>query len=291
MILRVAKKSCIIQFLLFFSVLSVCTFGTDNTAAQPQCAKPSSILPHHRSYIRDGPLHEKLVDDTWKALNKFVDSSGNKYRPRYFEGWYYKIDLPGKGGTFVVIPGLYLRKEEQHAFVMILDATQGADSPICHYYKFPIEKVFSEVDGDHDFVFRLDDHNVFTAHSFALNLPEDENHPSVVGSAEWEAPLPLPSTLWNPTIIGWFSWLPRGTMQCSHGVVSMDHSIVNGMVTIGNSKAVLLTGAQGYIEKDWGREFPERYTWIQANDFSTTSNDDESAIPGASFLVSGGVSP
>lgn len=262
---------------IFFVLLLLHSFSIDATA-ESQCDDPS--IP--RSYIQDSPLHEKLVDDTSRDLDKFVDS-GDKYRPRYFEGWYYKIDLPGEGGTFVVIPGLYLRKEDQHGFVMILDATQDTD-PICRFYKFPIEKVSSEGDGDHDFVFRLDDQNVFTAHGFTLNLPADDDNPAVVGSAEWTSPLPLPATLWNPTIMGWFSWLPRGTMQCSHGVVSMDHSIVNGMAKIGNSKVVHLTGAQGYIEKDWGREFPERYTWIQANDFS--NSDDESAVPGASFLVS-----
>lgn len=262
---------------LFLFLALLCNFRTDVTA-DPQCADPSKS----RSFIRDSPLHENLVDDTWRALNKFVDSSG-KYRPRYFEGWYYKIDLPGDGGTFVVIPGLYLRKEEQHGFVMILDATKGTD-PICRIYKFPMEGVSSEVDGDHDFAFRLDDQNVFTAHGFTLNLPADDDNPAVVGKAEWTSPLPLPATRWNPTIMGWFSWLPRGTMQCSHGVVSMDHFIVNGLVKIGNSKLVHLTGAQGYVEKDWGREFPEKYTWIQANDFS--NSNDASPKPGASFLVS-----
>ena len=82
-----------------------------------QCTDPSKP----RSFIRDSPLHEALVADTGKALDKFVDSSGSgRYRPRYFEGWYYKIDLPSDGGTFVVIPGLYLRKEEQHGFVRVL---------------------------------------------------------------------------------------------------------------------------------------------------------------------------
>lgn len=283
------SKNCAIEIsvssLLFFFSLWLYIFGTGATAEQ-QCANANTTLPPPRSYVRDGPLHEKLVADTWKALSKFDahDASG-KYRPRYFEGWYYKLDLPGEGGTFVVIPGLYLRKEDPHGFVMILDATHGADPPVCRLYKFPVEGVVGAADGDHDFVFRLDDRNVFTAHGFVLDLPADDVNPAVVGSAEWVAPLPLLATRWNPTIMGWFSWLPRGTMQCSHGVVSTDHAVAGGAVTIGNAHVVRLAGARGYVEKDWGREFPESYAWIQANDFSR-GDDEAAAVPGASFMVS-----
>ena len=242
-------------------------------------------------YIRDSPLHTELVRDTLQALQHPTAFPQKKKKARYFEGWYYKIDLPHDRGTFVVIPGLYLHAEDPHGFVMILDAsTEDQAHPECRYYRVEtsVELILehSKTDGDHDFVFWLDPHIVFTAHGFTIQLAATTTYPAIQAQASW-TPLPLShTTRWNPTIMGWFSWLPRGWAQCSHGVVSMDHSLASGSATVGE-KVVSLEGARGYIEKDWGREFPERYTWIQANDFVVdTTATQQKTIVGASFLVS-----
>ena len=44
-------------------------------------------------------------------------------------------------------------------------------------------------------------------------------------------------------------------MECYHGIVSMDHT-VNGLIEINNEKIDFSEG-RGYIEKDWGRSFPQ----------------------------------
>jgi hypothetical protein len=64
-------------------------------------------------------------------------------------------------------------------------------------------------------------------------------------------------------------------MECYHGVVSMRHK-VQGLVTLNDHEYGFENGI-GYIEKDWGRSFPESWVWMQANPFQ--END-------ASFMLS-----
>ena len=69
--------------------------------------------------------------------------------------------------------------------------------------------------------------------------------------------------------MGPFSFVPF--MECYHGIISMDHSIIGELSIKG--KKVDFTSGRGYIEKDWGHSFPIGYVWMQSNHFS------ESKIP------------
>ena len=50
-------------------------------------------------------------------------------------------------------------------------------------------------------------------------------------------------------------------MQCSHGVISMGHSLRGALVL--NGERIDFTGGIGYLETDRGRSFPSRYLWTQ----------------------------
>ena len=50
-------------------------------------------------------------------------------------------------------------------------------------------------------------------------------------------------------------------MQCSHGVISMGHSL-SGTLEL-NSDCLDFSNGIGYIETDRGRSFPSRYLWTQ----------------------------
>lgn len=63
-------------------------------------------------------------------------------------------------------------------------------------------------------------------------------------------------------IMGPFRLFP---MECSHGIVSMQHRL-SGSVRL-NGEIIDFTGGRGYIEKDSGTSFPKSYTWIHANSF------------------------
>jgi hypothetical protein len=63
--------------------------------------------------------------------------------------------------------------------------------------------------------------------------------------------------------MGWYAWIP--TMECYHGVVSLDHAI--GGSLIWNRNSIDFSGGRGYIEKDWGQSFPSAWIWMQSNHF------------------------
>ena len=69
-------------------------------------------------------------------------------------------------------------------------------------------------------------------------------------------------------------------MECYHGVVSMDH-IIQGELLI-DGQTVDFSGGRGYIEKDWGKQFPSAWIWGQSNHFSQ---------PGISLMLSVAVVP
>lgn len=71
----------------------------------------------------------------------------------------------------------------------------------------------------------------------------------------------LERTFLNPNIMGYFNYIPN--LECNHEVVSMNHSL-NGEIII-NGESIDFNHGKGYIEKDWGRSFPEKYIWIQSN--------------------------
>ena len=63
--------------------------------------------------------------------------------------------------------------------------------------------------------------------------------------------------------MGWYSYLP--IMECYHGILSMNHSL-SGELSL-NGENINFNSGLGYIEKDWGRNFPQSWIWVQANHF------------------------
>ena len=55
-------------------------------------------------------------------------------------------------------------------------------------------------------------------------------------------------------------------MECFHGILSMNHTL-NGQLSLNNSK-LNFDGGRGYIEKDWGQNFPKNWVWAQSNHFN-----------------------
>jgi hypothetical protein len=91
---------------------------------------------------------------------------------------------------------------------------------------------------------------------------------------------PLPTSRWTPSIMGITAYLPF--LECNHGVASLHHTISKGhLVALRDDSEVLgeanFDGGVGYIEKDWGVNFPSTWVWAQANMFDTA--------PGSSLMV------
>ena len=87
-----------------------------------------------------------------------------------------------------------------------------------------------------------------------------------VGSLRFQTLTPWPVSVRSPGIMGWYAWVP--TMECYHGVVSLDHAIAGTLMIDGLSHD--FNGGRGYIEKDWGQSFPSAWVWMQTNHFEAS---------------------
>ncbi|MAT41890.1 MAG: hypothetical protein CL609_06080 [Anaerolineaceae bacterium] len=176
----------------------------------------------------------------------------------FFEGWYFKVvDSSGKH-RYSFIPGVFLGKsnENSHAFVQVLD---GASSSV-EYHRYPIEQFWS---ADDHFEIRIGD-NSFSLKQIELNI---NNHQQIVqGNLKFDNPIGWPVHWTSPGVMGWYAWVPN--MECYHGVLGFDHA-VSGKIQV-NQHEVDFSGGRGYIEKDWGKAFPQSWIWMQSNHFVHT---------------------
>lgn len=190
---------------------------------------------------------------------------GTHRKKGYFEGWYLKLIDAARTSVFALIPGVSIgkTKEESHAFVQLINAITGKTE----YFRFAFEEFSADskkfdvhIGGNHfwDGGVEIDLHNETTSLQASLCFENIEKYPT---------------SFFHPGIMGPFSFVPG--MECYHGIVNIRHTIIGTMTY--NETALDMTGGEGYIEKDWGRSFPQAWIWMQANHF---------AAQNASFMFS-----
>lgn len=173
----------------------------------------------------------------------------------YFEGWYFKFIDPDRRHAVAIIPGISLGRgpEDSHCFIQYIDAV-SADVA---YFRFPLASFKSAKDR-----FEVEiGPNRFSRQSVSLSLEGEGRR--VCGELRFEDIVKFPERRPFPGIMGPFTFVPR--MECYHGVVNIRHRIVGRMEV--NGIQTDFTGGEGYIEKDWGRSFPDAWIWLQANHF------------------------
>ena len=181
---------------------------------------------------------------------------GSMSYKRYFEGWYFKHVSKNMDLVYSFIPGISLNPENPHTFIQVINGltgnTQYVEYPLSEF-KFSKDKFNVQV-GD----------SVFTADSMLLNI----NSPliKVTGRLSYSGSIKYPTSFLSPGIMGWYSFVPF--MECKHGVVSVSHRI-DGSLTI-DGYELDFSGGKGYIEKDWGKSFPESWIWLQSNNFANS---------------------
>jgi tocopherol cyclase len=175
-------------------------------------------------------------------------------RPPFFEGWYYKLVDATEVHRYAFIPGIFW-SGRPHAFVQVLDGAAAVAS----YHEYSTDAFRAAEDA---FDIRVDN-NHFTRHGMELNI--DRADQQVKGALRFSETTPWPVTLSAPGIMGWYAWVPF--MECYHGVVSLDHALSGSLMI--NDREIDFTGGRGYIEKDWGRAFPEAWIWFQSNHFES----------------------
>jgi hypothetical protein len=184
---------------------------------------------------------------------------GARRKKGYFEGWYLKlIDAPQRT-VFALIPGVSIGKSraDSHAFVQLINAVSGKTE----YYRFPIDEFSAD---SRKFDVRIGN-NHFWDGGVEVDLRNETT--SLTASLRFEHIEKYPVSLLHPGIMGPFSFMPG--MECYHGIVNIRHTIAGSMTY--NGTQIDMTGGEGYIEKDWGRSFPEAWIWMQANHFASQS--------------------
>ena len=172
----------------------------------------------------------------------------------FFEGWYVKLVSADRGTRLAVIPGMFVSEDGSiaEAFVQVLDGITGGTA----YHRFPLSDFRAD---PRTFDVRVGA-NRFSADGIVVEVPGLAAEVRFGPGARW------PVTVREPGAMGWYAWVP--TMECYHGVVSLDHALA-GWVDTGAGR-VDLAGGRGYLEKDWGTAFPKAYVWMQSNHFEET---------------------
>jgi tocopherol cyclase len=183
----------------------------------------------------------------------FQGKLSNKY---YFEGWYFKHVSKNLEHVYSFIPGISLNSENPHAFIQVIDGITG----YTQYIEYPVS-AFSF--NTKNFEVKVGD-SVFTDNTMLLNI--NTTQIKVNGRLSYSGSVKYPASLLSPGIMGWYSFVPF--MECKHGVVSVSHRI-DGNLSIDNA-LVDFSGGKGYIEKDWGKSFPESWIWLQSNNFKNS---------------------
>jgi len=155
-----------------------------------------------------------------------------------FEGWYFKQQST-EGKSLAVIPG----KADDSAFVLVItdDKSYHISYPLSEYHK---HGGYLYIGG-----------NTFSNDGITLEIQKPELN--LTGAISYTNLTPICGDIMGP-----FRFFP---MECSHGIISMNHSLYGSVILDGHKQE--FTGGKGYIESDSGRSFPKWYTWVQCNAF------------------------
>lgn len=185
-----------------------------------------------------------------------------KKKKAYFEGWYFKNQFQDNAISF--IPGINIKASgEKYSFIQIITKDKS----------YNINYDFNDFSiSDDKLTIKIKD-NIFSTRGIILNIKNKDIH--IKGRLIYSDITPLKSDIMGP--FKYFSF-----MECFHGVLSLDHK-VNGSLYL-NDKEIKFIDGKGYIEKDFGRSFPETYLWIQSNDFIIENTSVMVSIADIPFL-------
>jgi tocopherol cyclase len=191
---------------------------------------------------------------------------GFNRRPPYFEGWYFKLIDVSRKQRWAVIPGIFRAEDsaKDHSFIQVLDGVSGHAT----YHEYSVDAFWAHPSR---FEVRVGD-SAFSPDRISLAIKDDMR--PIHGEIRFHNRVALPRSLYQPGIMGPFGYIPA--MECYHGIVSLDHEL-DGALKIGNDNVDFSRG-RGYIEKDWGTNFPSAYVWFQSNHFSAISTSLSASI-------------
>jgi len=221
---------------------------------------------------------EKDEINMW--LNKIIHSllfQGDNKTKGYFEGWYYKQISKDEKRVISFIPGISLFDNDVHCFVQYIFVSLDDDNRKTiktGYVKYPLKDFKFN---NSPFMLQIGE-NIFTESMISIKILDGDLH--IEGTLKLGPFTPIKKSILNPNIMGYFAYIPK--MECYHGIVSMNH-VVNGVLMI-NDEEIDINNGKGYVEKDWGTSFPEKYIWIQCNKFKNKSTSVFCSIADIPFM-------
>ena len=160
----------------------------------------------------------------------------------YFEGWYFKHQN-SHGQTLALIPAYHVDSSGQRSASLQVISNYGA-----WWLEYPDTQFQAS---KKQFQIQLGQSS-FSRQGITLHVQQDGL--SLHGTLRYGPFAALRSDIMGPFRL-------FAGMQCSHGVISMKHSL-SGILDL-NGEQLDFSGGIGYIETDRGRSFPQSYLWTQ----------------------------
>ena len=211
----------------------------------------------------------------------FKESKSN----HLFEGWYYKI--ANKEYQFAIIPGAYhsINDNGNYAFIMFVTTKYSFE------YRYSLDEYIinkGNINYDQQFYINIGP-NKFSKNSISLLLESKyiysiqpskyENNKIETIKMELifkDQDNGFPLSLFQLGAMGYYGWIP--ILECYHAILSMNF-LVYGQIYIGNNNLIYDNNKynkdktmHGYLEKDYGTNFPKTWIWIQASHFIKDEN-------------------
>lgn len=180
---------------------------------------------------------------------------GSNKKSNFFEGWYFKLVQPHTGHTYCFIPGVFIsnKKASPHSFIQVIKGNEISFKYL-KYKKDDFKASTSE------FNLKVEGSS-FSPYEMSLNI--NQQNEKIYGTLYFENIIKWPDSIINPGSMGFYNYLDF--MQCYSQVCAVDGNI-RGKLHV-NDETVDFTGGKLYIEKNWGKTFPNSYIWLQGNSF------------------------
>ncbi|MDR0850091.1 MAG: hypothetical protein LBN07_01240 [Christensenellaceae bacterium] len=163
-----------------------------------------------------------------------------KNKTDYFEGWYFRT---ARDHPFSFIAGVSKNMADPHSFIMFISRA------FSHYFRFDL----SEFKFDKQNMTITIAKNIFSLNQITVDLQDAGitlcTHLKLSNHSLFK------KSIYSPSVMGPFGYLK---MRCNHAVISLKHN-VSGTIALNNQKTKV--NSLGYIEKDFGSNFPKNYVW------------------------------
>lgn len=176
---------------------------------------------------------------------------GDIAKYNYFEGWFQKIYVPEQNTSIIIIYGIATGNElTKTGFIQLFIPGHEVI-----YLNYP----------QHEVALLKSKHEVKLGPNYFSNNRIHIENKHIQLDLEL---IPQVNKTLKRNSMGNFYLVPG--LPCYHSVLQVN-SFVKGHISI-NNESIHLTRSSGYLEKNWGTSFPEKYFWMHAQDPLNSNN-------------------